>query len=125
MKITATDSSVSPSVSGNANLTQSPRPAACCPLPLSPASIIANGSSTTTATATVTNASGEPVTGANVGFSSTASGEKIGAVTNHGNGTYTATITSGIWVGTVKITATDSSVSPSVSGNANLTQAAG
>ena len=60
---------------------------------LSPASIVANGTSISTATATVT-AGANPVSGDTVTFSSSDSAEKIGAVTDNKNGTYTATITS-------------------------------
>ena len=91
---------------------------------LSPSSIAANGTSTSTATATVKDAAGHPVVGDHVGFSSSDSGEKIGAVTDNHNGTYTATITSSTTAHQVRITATDSSVSPSVSRQATLTQTA-
>ena len=57
-------------------------------------------------------------------FSSSLGGEKIGAVTNHGNGSYTAKVTSSTSAGSATITATDYSVSPSVSGNTTLTQTA-
>ena len=46
-------------------------------------------------------------------------------MTDHGNGTYTATITSSTVVHAVTITATDSSVSPNVTGHATLTQTPG
>jgi hypothetical protein len=88
---------------------------------VSPSSIVADGRSTSTATATVTNA-GVPVTGANVSFTSSDSGEAIGAVTDHGDGTYTATITASNTVGTATITATDNSASPPVSATTTLTQ---
>ena len=121
--VTAADSSVS-SVSGQATLTQTAGPAASVTVSLAPASIAANGTSTSTATATVKDAAGHPVVGDHVGFSSSDSGEKIGAVTDNHNGTYTATITSSTTAHQVRITATDSSVSPSVSRQATLTQTA-
>jgi hypothetical protein len=92
---------------------------------LSPGSIAANGATTATATATVTDAGGKPVSGDHVAFTSSDSGDKIGAVTDHGNGTYTAKITSSPVVHQVTITATDSSVSPAVAGRATLSQTAG
>ena len=122
--ITATDGSVSPGVSGQATLTQTAGPASSVGVALSPASIVANGTSISTATATVT-AGANPVSGDTVTFSSSDSGEKIGAVTDNKNGTYTATITSSKTVGSATITATDGSVSPGVSGRATLTQTAG
>ena len=94
MTITATDSSVSPSVSGEATLTQTAGPAASVKVVLSPASIVANGSAQSTATATVTDAQAHPITGDSVTFTASDGGDKVGAVTNNGNGTYTATITS-------------------------------
>ena len=122
--VTAADSSVSPSVSGQATLTQTAGPAASVTVSLAPASIAANGTSTSTATATIKDAAGHPVVGDHVGFSSSDSGEKIGTVTDNHNGTYTATITSSTTAHQVRITATDSSVSPSVSRQATLTQTA-
>ena len=120
--ITATDSSVSPSITGQATLTQTAGPPAKLVLSLSPASIAANGTSTSMATATVTDANGNAVAGNHVAFTSSDIGEKIGAVTGNANGTYTATITSSKTAHAVTITATDSSVSPSVAGKATLTQ---
>ena len=122
--ITATDGSVSPGVSGQATLTQTAGPASSVGVALSPASIVANGTSTSTATATVKDAAGHGVGGDHVGFSSSDSAEKISAVTDNKNGTYTATITSSNTAHQVTITATDSSVSRSVSGRATLTQTA-
>ncbi len=89
---------------------------------VNPSSIAADGHSTSTATATVTNA-GVPVTGANVSFTSSDAGETIGAVTDHGDGTYTATITASQTVGTATITATDNSTNPPVAATTTLTQA--
>ena len=66
---------------------------------LSPTSIAANGVATSTATATLT-ADGKPVAGEPVTFASSDSGEKISAVTDNKNGTYTATITSSTTIGT-------------------------
>ena len=122
--ITAADGSVSPGVSGQATLTQTAGPASSVGVALSPASIVANGTSISTATATVKDAAGHGVGGDHVGFSSSDSAEKISAVTDNKNGTYTATITSSNTAHQVTITATDSSVSRSVSGRATLTQTA-
>ncbi len=123
--ITATDDSVSPSLSGHVGLTQTAGAAASVAVSLSPTSIIANGASTTTATATVSDANANPVSGDSLVFSSTDAGEKVGAVTNHGNGTYSATITASMSAGPATITATDTSVSPNVSGHETLIQTGG
>ena len=122
--ITAADSSASPAVSGSATLTQTAGPAASVAVSLSPGSILANGTSTSIATATVLDAQGHPIAADQVGFSSSDAAQQIGAVTNHGNGTYTATITSSKTAQTATITATDSSVSPSVAGHGYLAQTA-
>jgi hypothetical protein len=89
---------------------------------LSPASIAANGTSTSVATATVTDASGDRATAENVSFAVNSPGVKIGAVTNNGDGTYSATVTSSTTAGAVTVTATDASATPNVSGQATLTQ---
>ena len=89
---------------------------------LSPAAILANGTAQATATAHVSDAQGHAVAGDHVGFASSDPGEKIGAVTDNKNGTYTATITSSTTIGAATITATDSSVTPAASGQATLTQ---
>ena len=89
---------------------------------LLPASIISNGSSTTTATAKVTDANGMPVSGQRIAFFSTDPGERIGLVSELSAGTYSASIISSTTVGSATITATDESVSPSISGHAILTQ---
>jgi len=117
--ITATDTSVAGNPAGQATLTQTPEAIA---LSLNPGSIAAGGSSTSTATATVSDAEGDPTNGQQVTFTSSDPGERIGAVTDHGNGTYTATITSSKTAGHATITATDSSVTPNPRGTATLTQ---
>jgi Invasin, domain 3 len=102
---------------------QSTWPAPGVTVTMKPGSIVANGTSISTATATVT-AGANPVSGDAVTFSSSDSAEKISPVTDNKNGTYTATITSSNTAHQVTITATDSSVSPSVSGHATVTQTA-
>jgi adhesin/invasin len=120
--LTASDSSLLPHVTGTVTLTQTPGPATNVSVGFSPASIVANGTSTSTATATVTDVNGNRVPGESVGFSSSDSGETIGSVTGHGDGTYTATVTSSTTVGAPTLTASDSSVLPHVTGQATLTQ---
>jgi hypothetical protein len=122
VSITATDNSVMPAVTGSATLTQTAGPAAqVTNVQVSPSTIAANGVSTATATATVSDANGNPVTRDSVSFTD----EVVGSTTDNGNGTYSATIRSTTTVGPVTIYATDSSVSPAVSGSTTLTQTAG
>jgi hypothetical protein len=120
--VTAVDDSASPPISAGAQLTQAPGPPAKVSVSLSPSSITANGTSTSTATATVTDANGNRVAGNNLRFSSTDGGQRIGTVTDLGDGTYRATITASKKVGTATIRATDTSVSPTISGSSTLTQ---
>lgn len=112
---------MTPSVSGHGTLIQF-GPAETVTVSLNPTSILANGTSTSTATATVDDINGNPVTGDHLTFTSSDPGERISAVTDHPNGTYTVTITSSTTPGTPTITATDTSVTPNISGNATLTQ---
>ena len=120
--ITATDTSVTPAVSGQASLSQGVGPVAAVAVSLSPAAVPANGTAQATATAHVSDTQGHAVAGDHVGFASNDPGEKISAVTDNKDGTYTATITSSTTIGTATVTATDSSVTPAVSGQAILTQ---
>jgi hypothetical protein len=89
---------------------------------LNPPSIAADGTATSVATATVRDTVGDPVRGEIITFTSTDPGEQVGAVTDNGDGTYSATITASTTPGTPTITATDTSVSPKVSGQAMLKQ---
>jgi len=118
--ITAADTTAKPQVSGQATLTQTP---GSVTVQVSPASIVANGTSTSTATATVTDANGKPLANQTVVFSSSDAGETIGPVSSPAAGTYTATITSSVTSGLVAITATVTSLAPSPVGVATLTQA--
>jgi hypothetical protein len=90
---------------------------------LSEAKITADGLATATATASVTEA-GKPVAGDSLTITSSDPGEKVGPVTDNGNGTYTATITASEDVETATVTATDVSDPADPSGTAPLTQAA-
>jgi hypothetical protein len=108
--------------STNQALTQTLGVAASVGVQLSPASLVADGSSTSLATATVKDAQGRSLYGEHVTFSSSDGAVGIGSVTDRGDGTYTATITSSTTAGAVTIKATDTSVSPNVVGQATLTQ---
>lgn len=101
-----------------------PGPATQVDVTLSPATILADGSSTSLATATVSDDDEIPVPGDEIAFASTDPGQQIGAVTDNEEGTYTAMITSSTTAGAATITATDSSATPSVAGVATLTQLA-
>ena len=123
--ITATDSSVTPNLSGTAPLTQTAGPAARVTVQLNPSSILADGVSTTIATATVTDAQGHPLPSQAVSFTSSDPGQVLGSVSAGANGTYSVQIGSSTTVGHPTITASDSSVSPPVSGSQLLIQAGG
>lgn len=84
---------------------------------LDPASIVADGSSTSTATATVRDTNNQLLAGQNVSFS-TDGDVTFGAVTDHNNGTYTATVTSSQTADSEEITAAVGSVH----GSATLTE---
>lgn len=120
--ITATDTWASPDVSATATLTQAPGPAAQLAVVVTPGSLLADGTSTATVTATVTDASGNPVPGDQVGFLSSDPGQKVGPVSDHGDGAYSATITASTTVGTATLTAVDNSVDPAATGTASLAQ---
>ena len=89
---------------------------------LSPATIAADGVSTSQATAIVTDTGGVPMLGALVQFTSSDGGQTIGAVTDNGDGSYSATVTASKNAGTATITATDVSASPTLSGRAALSE---
>jgi hypothetical protein len=105
--------------------TACPGPASNVTVSLSPTAISANGVSATTATAHVTDANGGPAIGDRVEFHSSDTGQRIGPVTETGDGIYTATITASTTPGSVTITAADTSVTPNVSGSATLEQTGG
>lgn len=88
---------------------------------LTPSSIPADGASQTVATATVRRGA-SPAPRQHIAFTSSDPGQTISAVTNHHNGTYTATITSSTTVGKITITARDVSVHPSPAAKTSLIQ---
>ncbi|MBV8220189.1 MAG: Ig-like domain-containing protein, partial [Solirubrobacterales bacterium] len=120
--VSATDQSptVTPPAAGDGTLAQTAGPATAIGLTLSPKSIVANGNSYTTATATVADAHGNPVTQDKLAFSSSDPGQVVQAVTNGGNGTYSALIRSSTTPGPSTITATDTT--RKLSAVATLTQ---
>jgi adhesin/invasin len=100
--------------SNTAALTVSGLAATVSLAPLSPSTIRANGTSMSTATATVKDASGLCVGGDTVTFASSPSaptGPTPGPTTDHGDGTYSATLVSSTTPGQYSITATDASAS--------------
>jgi subtilisin family serine protease len=99
-------------------------PPASLSLTLSPQSIPADGTSTSTATATVTDAQGHRIAGNQINFTSDDTGLHIGAASDHGDGTYTATLTSSNTPHQITVTATDTSATPSIARQATLTQTA-
>ncbi|MGC4154440.1 MAG: invasin domain 3-containing protein [Propionicimonas sp.] len=81
-----------------------------------PASILADGVTTSTITASLTDPDDNPVTGADVGLTTTAG--TLSSVTDNGDGTYTATLTSATTTGTalleVTLDGTDTGVTTTV-----------
>ena len=120
--VAATDTSITPAVSGQATLAQTDGPASAMALTLSSTSLPADGASTSTTLARVTDAAGHPLNGEGVSFRADDAGVRISAVTDHGNGTYTATLTTSKTAHTVAVTAVDASVSPAISAVASLRQ---
>lgn len=114
-----------PTISASTSLTQIAGPAAKITLALQPGSIVANGTSASLATATVTDAFGNRVSFDHVTFASSDSGEKVGTVTDHSNGTYTAYIVSSTKAQTDVITTRDVSVSPNIEASGDLVQTPG
>ncbi len=87
---------------------------------VNPMLITADGSSTATVQASVTDAHGNPLSGEPVSFTASDPGVTFGSVTDHGDGTYTASVTSSTATGQVTLTAQDRSMS----GTTTLTQTA-
>jgi hypothetical protein len=75
-----------------------------------------------TATATVADQGGQPLPGREVTIATADNEQRVGPVNDHGDGTYTATITSSRSADRVQVIATDGSASPPVQASARLTQ---
>jgi hypothetical protein len=116
--LSATDTTLYPYAKGTGTLTQS---APKLKLVLKPTSIVASGAATTTLTIKVT-AAGKPRPGERLRLESSDPGVLIGPITDHLNGTYTATITGSVRPGSVTITAVDETVQPQVQTSVALTQ---
>jgi large repetitive protein len=124
VQITATDNSTSPTpiTSTAVGLGQTPGPAAIMTLSLTPASIVANGSSSTIAKATVTDASHNPLSGETVSFGQSGTPVTFFSFTcqTDSSGACSVKIT-GTSVGSTSITASDGAAQ----GQATLTETAG
>jgi Bacterial Ig-like domain (group 3)/Invasin, domain 3/PKD domain/Right handed beta helix region len=88
-----------------------------------PAAVDPDGSATTTLTAIVESPAGR-VAGDHVYFTSSDAGQAIGPVVDHGDGTYTATLTASHAVGAATVTAYDASLNPRPSGSVEIEQKA-
>ncbi len=99
-----------------------PGPAEEVVVSLAPSSIPADGHATSVATATVYDEHGYQLAGDEVVFASTDPNQKIGPVTDNGDGTYTATITASTTPDAATIFAIDESVEPEAVGTAALVQ---
>lgn len=98
-----------------------PGAAASIAVAAAPATVPADGVSTTTITATVTDAHGNGVAGEDVGLATSDAFESLGPVTDHGDGTYTATLIAGTDPAPAVITASDPGLS---SAHTTVTQTA-
>lgn len=100
----AASSGLAPDTSAAFTITPGPPSGTTSELTADPTSIPANGSSTSTITVTLRDAFGNPLTSGGNAVALTTSRGSLGAVSDHGDGTYTATLTSSTTVGTATIT---------------------
>ncbi len=101
-------------------------PARVIGLTLSPASVTADGQSASTATVTLSSGDGFPISGEPPALSASDPAVVIGPVTDAGDGSYTASITSSTNLGPVMISASDPLLGDGVAAAAaTLTQVAG
>ena len=121
--IVATDTATMPNLVGAATLRQVAGPPSVLVLTLQPASIVADGNATSVATATIRDPNGNGIAGQTIQITSDG-GQRIGRVTDNGDGTYRATISATTMAGSSSITATDTTPSPSLTGSVTLVQTA-
>ncbi len=122
--ITATDTNAD--VSGTGTLTQVAGEATSVAVTFAPPSIVADGTSKSTVTATVRDTNDNLAPGETVTFASPElEPTRIGSVTDEGDGRYTAELTSTTTAGPAEVTATVTSVDPSLSKTETLTLTAG
>lgn len=124
-EVTARVPSVPRQPSATTTVTQLAGPPAAVSAVLSDAAIVADGTATTTATVRVADAQGRPLTGESVSVTSTDAEQGIGAVTDHGDGSYSAVITASEQLGDSTIVASAGEPGATVTGEATLTQIAG
>ncbi|KUF07393.1 hypothetical protein AUL38_09360 [Leucobacter sp. G161] len=122
--LTVTDTSVTPALTQTVTLKQLAGAAHTVTGVLADPQLVANGTSSTTLTITAADAHGNLLAGEAV-TAVAADGATVGPVTDNGDGTYTATVTSSTRAGVAVITVTDSSVTPAVTSTVTLAQVAG
>lgn len=105
--VTLTASENRDHLSASASLSLVHGPPSLVSLALSPTAITADGISTSMATVTIEDAHGNPIAGEPVRLSTTDRRVKIGPITDHGNGTYTAKVRAANVPETVQVTAVD------------------
>jgi hypothetical protein len=120
--ITATDSSVSPSLSARTQLVQRHGPPHRLTVALSPPALTANGIATTRATVLVTDVNGNPVAGDHIRLSGSDRAVRLSHIHDGGNGAYTATVTSSNIPRTSTLTATDTTPTPAISSRISLVE---
>lgn len=124
-EVTARVPSVPRQPSATTTVTQLAGPPAAVSAVLSDAAIVGDGTATTTSTVRVADAQGRPLTGESVSVTSTDAEQGIGAVTDHGDGSYSAVITASEQLGDSTILASAGAPGATVTGEATLTQIAG
>ncbi len=102
----AASSGLAPDTSAAFTITPGPPSGSTSELTADPTSIPANGSSTSTITVTLRDAFGNPLTSGGNTVALTTSRGSLGPVSDHGDGTYTATLTSSTTAGTATVTGT-------------------
>ncbi len=111
-------------VPGGGGVAQAAGPAVSLTIQLSPASILADGSSTSTVTVTVLDANGAGVAGQNIKLVSADNGITFSRPQDNGEGTYTSTLISSATAETSRVFAEDISAPASPFDTALLTETA-
>ncbi|UOQ57839.1 Ig-like domain-containing protein [Leucobacter allii] len=123
--LTARVDTVDPALVRSVELTQTTGPATVLGLALAETTLTADGVSTTTATVTAADAYGHPLADEPITLVSSDPDQRISSITDHGDGSYTATVTASTSLGEHTITAADASVDPALTQTATLTQIVG
>ena len=119
--LAASSGSLTGATSAPFAITPGPASPATSQITASPTSIPANGTSTSTITVELRDALGNPLTSGGALVALNTTGGNLGAVTNNGNGTYTATLTSPSSTATTTATITGTVNGATMSDTATVT----